>query len=154
MIALWSRSLSAARRKPSRWRVSNVSRNGSVHCAGEDDLFFNRLAALPQHGLVVKRIAVEERKQSNLFALRLELSCHRVSDEAAKRPTEQIIGSGRLNLPNNAQIFGGYFFDRIEQGALLTKAVRLVSEDRVTRRDMTDEPRIRQTEPGRWMHAE
>lgn len=45
-------------------------------------------------------IAIEQRKQCNSMTRGLEVSGDGVRDEAAERPTEQIVRPGRLNLAN------------------------------------------------------
>ena len=74
------------------------------------------LALVVEHGLrafVLNRIAVEQRKQRDLFAHGLKLRGDGVRDKAAERPAEQVVRAGGLNLPNDAQIVLGHLIDRV-----------------------------------------
>src|SRR5260370_42381543 len=55
-------------------------------------------------GATERRMRVDQAQEGHAFARALQLACHLESDQAAKRPTGQRIGSVRLAPPQRFEV--------------------------------------------------
>src|ERR671931_2145201 len=96
-----------------------------VSHSGEKNLFSGLFIAETRGVLPIAWIAVEKGEHCDLFSDGLELRGNRVSHQAAKGPTEEVVRSDGLNLANEAQVILDHILDSTRKDVWLTKIARL-----------------------------
>ena len=83
---------------------------GVIPISSEMILLFAIINTPAQQVLTIIRVGVEESNQSDLLADVLKVCGDCVGYETTKRPTQQLVGAGRLNSPNLFHIVAGHLF--------------------------------------------
>ena len=115
---------------------------------------FSLSSSIGDARLAPDRIAVEQRQKRDSLAHRLQARRHRMRDQAAKRPAQQVVRPGGWIFRMMLQIVRRHVVDRLRMHVAIGKVARLQTVDRMIGGDVPDQLRIGPAEAARIVDAE